>query len=286
LTDFSAQSEATEPGSERARFDALPCDVRAIERIVPTLVVHHMEHIYGFAVDPARWAESDVRRVETMLRRMAELDDRPLTAPRLIELRLVGHCRQSTVLAVSMLRHLGYAARARCGFSAYFGAFRGDHWLVEYHDGGRWLLMDAELDEPLMRASDIRFDPCDVPREEWLSAAHVWLACRRGDDDESRYGLDPTDTGLQYVRAQLLRDLAALNRVEVGAGDRWALGARDRVLTTDDLGLLDEIAAAILRDDPAAQARLFADRRCVLDELPPDHVSTLSSASVSSSSGA
>jgi hypothetical protein len=271
VNDFVAQSDATEPGSQRALFAGLPHDVPEIQRLVPTLVVHrNMEHIYGFAVDRTRWAESDVRRVELMLRRIAALDDRPLTATRPIGRRLVGHCRQSTVLAVSMLRHVGRPARARCGFSAYFGAFRGDHWVVEYHDGGGWMLMDAELDETLLSACEIGFDPCDVPRDEWLSAAHVWLACRSGDDDERRYGLDPTDTGLQYVRAQLLRDLAALNRVEVGANDRWGLGARDREPAPGDLAFLDKVAEAILGDDDAAQIRLFADRRCALDALPSD----------------
>ena len=40
----------------------------------------------------------------------------------------------------------------------------------------------------------------------------------------------PDTTGLDYIRGQLLRDIAALNRVEVGPWDVWAPDTGDRVL--------------------------------------------------------
>ena len=51
---------------------------------------------------------------------------------------MVGVCRHFTLLHVAMLRAHGVAARARCGFGAYFekGKFV-DHWVTEYWNESR-----------------------------------------------------------------------------------------------------------------------------------------------------
>jgi hypothetical protein len=271
---YRPQTPATDPGREQAAYHVLPPDVRELQQLLPGLVIHlNMEHIYGYKPSSQRRAEASLRRVELMLGRLFEVDGRPLNERREIERRLVGDCRQSTVLICSMLRHTGTSARARAGFSTYFGPFRGDHWVAEYwsDEAKRWLLVDAELDETLMAASNIDFDPCNVPRNQWLSAAEVWLACRTGGDDESRYGLDPSVTGLPYIAAQLLRDLAALRRLEVGPRDRWGVASPGKEHSAADYRLLDDLATALIsNDDGQTAAQLFLDERLRIDQLPPD----------------
>jgi transglutaminase-like putative cysteine protease len=55
-----------------------------------------------------------------MLGRLFELAERPLGESRSLSERLVGCCRDFTVLFLTMARELGIPARARVGFAAYF----------------------------------------------------------------------------------------------------------------------------------------------------------------------
>ncbi len=84
------------------------------------------------------------------------------------------------------------------------------------------------------------------------------MRCGIGDDPKM-YGLE-TLYGLWFVRGQLLRDFAALNKVEtvpflvrLGKGLSWApwrlVGAKDAELTEKDYRLLDHIAALTLQPD-------------------------------------
>jgi hypothetical protein len=50
--------------------------------------------------------------------------------------------------------------------------------------------------------------------------------------------------GLWFIRGNLLRDIAALNKLEILPWDIWGIAEkRDRNLTADDHALLDTIAA-------------------------------------------
>ena len=104
---------------------------------------------YGLELDEARQSEVQIRPLSAKLERIAELDPRPLTEPRDPDKRLVGNCRDFTLLLVGLLRHQGVPARARCGFGRYFepGHYE-DHWVGEYWNAaqGRWVLTDAQMD--------------------------------------------------------------------------------------------------------------------------------------------
>ena len=61
-----------------------------------------------------------MRWVARQLAAIAALDPRPLAEARLLERRLVGNCRDFSVLLAALLREQGTPARARCGFGRYF----------------------------------------------------------------------------------------------------------------------------------------------------------------------
>jgi transglutaminase-like putative cysteine protease len=107
-------------------------------------------------------AELQVRTIQRRLSRTLELDPRPLTEARPLENKVVGYCRDFAVLLVSILRHQGIPARARCGFAAYFspGHFE-DHWVAEYWhaDQQRWVLVDPQLDTLQCEVLKIPFNP-------------------------------------------------------------------------------------------------------------------------------
>jgi len=73
--------------------------------------------------------------------RMTSRYSRPLSRARPPGKRFAGCCRHYVLMLVAMLRSKGIAARARCGFGAYFTKDRFvDHWVTEYFDAaqGRW----------------------------------------------------------------------------------------------------------------------------------------------------
>jgi hypothetical protein len=144
LTYYAQQSPFTDPGRRVNILDDLPRDVSGLCQVVQGLVVHYrLGHLFDLEIPEERLPEIDTRYAESMLERIAELENRSLTEERPPEKRLVGCCRDFTVLFVAMARHLGIPARARVGFADYFVPdYNVDHEVAEVWDAGerRWRL--------------------------------------------------------------------------------------------------------------------------------------------------
>ena len=88
---------------------------------------------YGVKLSEERQREVQIRSVARKLARIKELADWPLIVPRPPEKKLVGNCRDFSVMLCAILRHQGVPARARCGFGTYFiPDHYEDHWICEY----------------------------------------------------------------------------------------------------------------------------------------------------------
>jgi hypothetical protein len=214
-----------------------------------------MGWFYGYEVAADQTDDAETRDVASILRRIVDLDPSALAVPRPWERKFVGHCRVTAVLLCSMLRAHGIPACARAGFSAYHGQSPAgdnwDHWICEYWDEfeERWVFVDPELDDLLRERAPADVSPFEVPRPRFISAGRAWLSCRRGGVDPAHFGFDPTNTGMSYIRGQLLRDLACFNKWEPAGSDLWGLAAvTEAALTPDDVALLDRVAAAIDMD--------------------------------------
>ena len=148
-------------------------------------------------------------------------DGAPLATPRPAAKRAVGVCRHFTLLLVTILRAKGFAARARCGFGAYFdkGKFI-DHWVGEYWNGKRWVMVDAQMDEVQKKLFAVDFDPLDVPRGRFVIAGDAWAMCRAGKADPARFGILDMG-GWWFIAGNIVRDLAALNDVVMLPWDVW-----------------------------------------------------------------
>lgn len=178
-----------------------------------------------------------------MVDRIREQDSSPLDATRAPERRLVVNCRHFAVLTCAVLRRAGLPVRARCGHATYFepGAFI-DHWIVELWDlaGGRWRRVDPDLS---VRERDLDFDTFDMPDGRFLSGGEAWRLIRGGGADPDRFGVHEW-WGAWFVRNNVVRDLAALNGVELLPWDAWGPMDRESPLgegPADDL--IDEVAA-------------------------------------------
>jgi hypothetical protein len=256
---YATHGRMTSPGRHEALFADLPAGVGALCEVAQGLIVHEfLTKQYGFELPDERRATVHVRPVEEMLGLIADGDSRPLTAAREPDARFVGDCRHFTVLTVAMLRAQGTPARARCGFGGYFGtAMFEDHWVCEYwnEQDARWVLADAQLDETQRRLFGIDFDPLDVPRDRFVVAGQAWARCRSGEADPASFGLSAVKEGGDWwIAANLVRDVAALNKVEMLPWDVWgAMPKPDEPIDDESAALFDRLAAITVDPDFARQ---------------------------------
>jgi hypothetical protein len=251
LAFFAQASFLTDPGPHADLFSALPDDLPALCRVVQGLLIHpYWAGAYGYSIPQARASEYQIRAVAGKLDRILELDGRPLLEPRPPAQRLVGNCRDYAVLMTAMLRAKGIPVRTRCGFGAYFcPGWYEDHLICEVWraEEARWVFVDAQLDDVHRKALRFRFDPCDVPRDQFLPGGLAWLMCRRGEADPESFGYGNTVGGLPNIRGNLVRDVAFLNKVEILGWDYWGLiEGEDADLDEEELGLLDRAATLSL----------------------------------------
>ena len=159
-----------------------------------------------------------------------------------------------------MLRAQGIAARARCGFGAYFekGKFY-DHWVTEYRDEGqkRWVLVDSQIDAGQREMFKIDIDLMDVARDQFLVAGDAWQLCRNGQANPQSFGILDMH-GLWFIASNVIRDVAALNNREMLPWDVW--GAMTPVDAELDLAFIDRLAE--FTHDPDAH---FAELRALYE---------------------
>lgn len=266
----------TDLGPYAPQVDSLPRDIGALCEIVQGLMVHiFWAERMGLALSEERKQEVQLRWAPKMMGRLLALDDGQLTEPRPLERRLVSNCRDFSVLLTAILRHQGVPARARCGFGAYFwpGHYE-DHWVAEFWDAGqgRWRLVDAQLDAFQRDALGIPFDPLDVPRDQFIVGGQAWKMCRSGQADPDTFGIFDMH-GLWFVWGNLLRDLAALNKMELLPWDCWGLMEADDPGSDENLAVFDRVAALTLGiDDDFGAVRSLYDSDPDL-RVPPEIIS-------------
>lgn len=234
----------------------LPQGPAALAGIVQGLLMHeHIASTYGVTLSPEQHAEAHVRSVEGMLAAIAARHPAPLTAARPPAERQVGVCRHFSLMHVAMLRAQGVAARARCGFGAYFekGKFY-DHWVTEYFDDaqGHWVMVDAQMDGHQLKLFKVDFDPLDVPRQQFLVAGHAWKLCRDGVENPKDFGILDM-WGWWFIASNVIRDVAALNDRVMLPWDVWGAMTEDDAKI--DFTFIDRLAAMTL--DPDAHAAVL-----------------------------
>ena len=247
-----------------ALLEGLPTRIPALCNVSKKLIVHEfMAAEYGVTDVAQRQEELENRTVDEIVAAIDRLDapnHRPLAKPRPPKKRLIGNCRQFSVLTCALLRRAGVPARARCGFSGYLDRGKWtDHWVVERWDTKqkRWIRTDPQLDEKFHELIGYEFDPLDLPFGEFLSGSEAWQRCRAGAEDPERFGLDDM-RGLWFVAGNAIRDLAALNKVELLPWDVWgAMPGPDDKVDGDRAAFLDEVAQTVVAGELDKQRELF-----------------------------
>lgn len=247
--DYTTQSLMSEPGRHRRQLAALPDDPAELAGIIAGWGIHDFvaRPFYGIAIPADRAGEIHIRPAEALLDRLLSLDARALAEERAFDRRLLIRCRHFALLHVAALRAKGIAARMRVGFSAYLNPPHfEDHWITEYWntDKKRWVLVDPQIDAVWRERLTGGDDPTDLARDRFVVAADAWAMVRDGADPR-RFGIGPELRGLWFVASSLIRDLAALNKVELLPWDVWGAQPAPDVTEADiDMALFDAIAAA------------------------------------------
>jgi hypothetical protein len=263
---WAEQGDVTDPGEFASLIRAVPGSLAAIRAAARGLVFHYRADgdfaENGITAD--RVAEIDTRYAKDMLSRLVSLADQPLADPRTPSQRLIGCCRDFTVLFLSIAREHGIPARARVGFATYFHpGWYIDHVVAEVWDApsGRWRLVDPELaDDHISPVDGARVNPEDLTQGQFLTGPAAWRACRSGVADAGRFLVDPdleipATRGWPYIRHNLIHDLAALTKHEMLLWDNWGWTELDGDPSPEQLAVLDDLAAHI---PPATIASFYA----------------------------
>lgn len=212
-------------------------------------VLHVMDAArMGVELTDGRLSEFTTRSAARIVDRTLTHDGAPLSVPRDPAQKMMGNCYHVTLIACALLRHVGIPARLRYGFAPYLmpGKYE-DHCVCEVLLGGRWRPFDPRY--------ALEIDDEDPPT--FVTAADAWLRCRAGEADPDLFGTyaligEGEERGWHYLRNNLLRDYAALCKVELHPWDWWGL-----MVVTDEARppeLMDELGRMMLDD------RLWAER--------------------------
>jgi Transglutaminase-like superfamily len=288
---YSSHSRFTDPGAMASWLDGVEPSVDALRTAASRQVFHYRAQgdITDHGFPPQRRAEINLRYADDMLARLHERNPAGPGVERATTERIVGCCRDTTVLFVAMARHHGIPARARAGFATYLMAgWAVDHMIAEVWDAEqqRWRLVEPERDPGFTDATTGgALDLLDVPRERFLVGADAWTACRSGAADPSRFvvapDLDvPFLRGLPYLAHNLVLDLATLNKHEMILWDVW--GSMDTADHVEEgrAARLDALARTLRAPDVTVEQvrRAFEDDgevrvpQVVLSVTPPDQV--------------
>ncbi|HEY6426098.1 MAG TPA: hypothetical protein VIX84_02605, partial [Acidimicrobiales bacterium] len=114
--------------------------------------------------------------------------------------------------------------------------------------------VDSQLDAAQREVLALDFDPTDIPDGRFLSGGEAWELCRSGGADPEHFGILDF-WGEWFVRNNAVRDLAALNKVELLPWDGW--GLMNRESTPEDEDLIDRVAQISASGNGAEARKLY-----------------------------
>ena len=249
LDFYAAAGAMTDLDGLEDALVGVSADASEIAAVVQGLVVHPFwAEAYGVDSISDRDDELQIRSAAKMVKKILSIDDRPIANSRNPQDRILGNCRHFSVLSVALFRRAGVPARARCGFSSYFELGKWvDHWIVEYWEGGRWISLDPQLDALQSEAIGFADNPLDLSSGLFLTAGDAWLRCQAGTEDGDNFGI-LDEWGQWFIKGNIARDLAALNKIEMLPWDGWGSLAHDGRVPGGD-SYIDTVAALTNSND-------------------------------------
>lgn len=247
--NFFAFSMFDFPGAYIEQLKALPNSIETIGELVRRNVIHRTTLAAGNVgtnsdlrfgdmkkLSPFRQPDDDyLVTASAMLAELYRLDPRGLVADRDVNHKIVVTCRFVAILMSSILKSKGIPVRVRSGFAGYFdGAHDNqvwDHWVNEYWNGERWVLIDVDGSFSMDKSG---LNPYDLPYKNSFILGHeAWLNLRNSIDEPSKYqnaggyhGLFPAAWALIYdfhsVMGHPITYLQTAKIVIFALGEPWS----------------------------------------------------------------
>lgn len=203
-----------------------------------------------------------LRYMDKILDAVLKKDNSDITQPRKTHDRFIGMCREYAIFTISIFRHLGYAARMRSGFDHWQGGKFIDHHLCEYWHPqvNEWVLVDSDLDNNSQYYGEYQsvndIEPLKTNHHIFITGGKAWLLFRQEGYDPALFGIGE-QWGCDFIKGNLIRDIANLNKVELLPWDFWGIMTKAYdTLTERERSKLDEYARFSLSNDTPSLARI------------------------------
>lgn len=285
LDTLKQQTTTTDPGEYGYLLDALPSFLSE-----PQQVLDQIGNVYaqfqrdvlmrGEKLDDNKMSEVDSRYLDVMLARIEQLSDEPWSVSRPLQSRLMGSCRDNCVLLVSLLRHIGIAARLRYGFiHTCFNVHLPiiDHTIVEYrHETqGRWILVEPMLTSDYKASYKLDIDGTDLDESHFISAADAWKTIKQDHSKRLLFsGFKKSELwGAILIRNNVIKNLVASIEYEPLMWDCWGYVGKKLVNQEDidkQIQLMDSLTMHDLRDDSEwqqAKQKYLADPELKIGDI-------------------
>lgn len=187
LRYYREHGPMTEVRTKQDMVSNIPPDLETIVSYVQNVLLHqHWSGAYGVELNPARQREPFLRSFEEKLVFLSEKGYSHVSEQKPYPERMVGICRDFSVVGAALCREAGIPARARCGFATYFGPG----------------------------------NPLDVGKDQFITAPRAWQMCRQGKADPELFGIFQW-WGYDYLNCNLMLDVNSLLKMPMQPWDGW-----------------------------------------------------------------
>lgn len=248
MTNFLEFTTFDYPGGYLEQLKSLPDSVPVLGTLVRQSVIHRTTLESGNVGTNSDLRFGDMKKVSqfrqadddylvtaaAMLAELYRLDVRGLVADRDVTNKIVVTCRFVSILMSSILKTKGIPVRIRSGFAGYFDDNKDrtvwDHWVNEYWNGKKWVLIDVDGSFSMDKSG---LNPYDLPYDHSFIFGHqAWLNLRKNNDDPATYqnaggyhGLLPAAWALIYdfhaVMGRPMTYLQTAKSVIFALGEPW-----------------------------------------------------------------
>lgn len=257
LEYYIAQSQISGPGKYKNDLPNTLSVHQLCDLINNLILIDFLDNMKIIKAPETHKGDINIRNIEEKIDLLFSRNKSEITQVRKNENKIMGNCRDTSLLLCTMLREKGVAARVRSGFSTIFSPKKKyDHWLCEYWDFQKkcWIKVDTWMYQ-IQHYKDIlpsmfkkgleklNYNPLDVDDNYFIPGGCAWHRCQNQGEDPNSYGTYGNMKGLWFIRDNMLRDLLCLNKIEPLPWDCWGLmsGKRGKV-TNQERDILNHVA--------------------------------------------
>ncbi|WNO09174.1 transglutaminase-like domain-containing protein [Teredinibacter sp. KSP-S5-2] len=216
-------------------------------------------------LNPSRESDLSLRSIHEKLANFHKLNTSDLQQERVDQEKILGNCRDTSLLLCAFLRYHGVPARVRSGFATFFSKKKKfDHWLCEYwqEEEQRWVKVDTWMYQIICNKhrlnfifrfllNRLKYNPLDVESKDFISGGEAWLNCYIKGENPKHYGTYEKElNGDWFVRDNMLRDLFCLNKLEILPWDTEEIqGGKDKPVEDEDVNELNQLAELVSTPD-------------------------------------